>query len=404
VARTITSAYRFLPKQIREIDERDGGRFLQRFLAGVDAVWSDFDGRAREMLVGALIPALLRRAPADTLRGRLYDQMLRHLLWLLGFTTDLAAVTRELTDDDYARLVQIAVPLWKENATEQGIVSTVRLFTGRPVKLLDWFDLRSIVGVTGLWEKQRGTDPWVMGGQFGEYDERLMHLRIMDWPGLNKAAILALLEATHACGERLEVIFPAFLDDFSFGKMLWTSQGTFPGVLVNTDTDPALEIAAGREYATADGSDDWINYMLAVRVTPNNAAQAKVRFRYSANNPDIYYSAEISLGTKTIVLKRVNAGPIATTIATSAVIPWLVGGIPFKLRIDVQNETDGIARIRIYLDRDEVINVKDTVLGIQPLFGSFALENTAAGINTALFDDPELILLPSTVHRVGKWD
>jgi hypothetical protein len=225
VARTITSAYRFLPKQIREIDERDGGRFLQRFLAGVDAVWSDFDGRAREMLVGALIPALLRRAPADTLRGRLYDQMLRHLLWLLGFTTDLAAVTRELTDDDYARLVQIAVPLWKENATEQGIVSTVRLFTGRPVKLLDWFDLRSIVGVTGLWEKQRGTDPWVMGGQFGEYDERLMHLRIMDWPGLNKAAILALLEATHACGERLEVIFPAFLDDFSFGKMLWTSQG-----------------------------------------------------------------------------------------------------------------------------------------------------------------------------------
>lgn len=139
--------FKFLHRPIRQIDTKDGNRFVERFLLGPQQIFEDTQSRILE-LKDINDPAKTR---AD---------LLQFLKDHVGFTQELNNITQGLGENDLRKLIQLAVALWKEKGIEPGYENIIRLFTGKSVRLFNWFDFRFIVGENAFGEEQLGKDSW----------------------------------------------------------------------------------------------------------------------------------------------------------------------------------------------------------------------------------------------------
>jgi len=139
--------FKFLHKPLRDIDRTEGNTFLERFLLGMQKNFEDTQANIKK-LIEIIDPSKTR---AD---------LLQFLKDHVGFTVELNNITQGLSENDLRKLIQLAVALWKQKGTEQGYENIVRLFTGKSVRIFNFFDFRMIIGEKAFGEEQLGEDAW----------------------------------------------------------------------------------------------------------------------------------------------------------------------------------------------------------------------------------------------------
>lgn len=141
--------YQFIHRPLREIDQRDGNRFLERFVNGMQAVFERIQGDIEK------IKTLNDPEEIDA-------DLLQYLKDHVGFTRELNSITDGLSDNDLRKLISLAVALWKQKGLEVGYKNIASLFTGRSVRVFNWFDFRWIIGEKQFGNEQLGEDPWLI--------------------------------------------------------------------------------------------------------------------------------------------------------------------------------------------------------------------------------------------------
>lgn len=141
--------FTFLHRPLRLLDVEQGDNFLERFLTGPQAMFEQISAK-REELKNIKNPAKTR---AD---------LLVYLKDHVGFTKELNNITQDLTEADLRKLISVGIPIWNEKGTEPGYQDIVRIFTGKSVRVFNWFDFRLIVGEKAFGEEQLGEDSWLI--------------------------------------------------------------------------------------------------------------------------------------------------------------------------------------------------------------------------------------------------
>lgn len=141
--------FKFLHRPLREIDTAQGKEFLERFLLGPQSIFEDTQAKI-DTLIQLIDPAKTR---AD---------LLQFLKDHVGFTVELNNITNGLATNDLRKLISLGVALWKQKGTEQGYENIVRLFTGKSIRIFNYFDFRLIVGEKAFGEEQLGEDAWLI--------------------------------------------------------------------------------------------------------------------------------------------------------------------------------------------------------------------------------------------------
>jgi len=139
--------FQFIHRPIRIIDEKNGRNFVERFLTGPQTIWEDTQDKIGEL--GDI------NDPAKT-----REDLLQFLKDHVGFTQELNNITQDLEENDLRKLIALAVALWKQKGIEPGYENIVRLFTGKSVRIFNFFDFRLIIGESAFGEEQLGEDSW----------------------------------------------------------------------------------------------------------------------------------------------------------------------------------------------------------------------------------------------------
>lgn len=139
--------YKFLHRPIRSTDQASGGKFVERYVLAFqrqfEEIFKKID-KLPELYDPALTP---------------YPEYLKDIV---GLTSELDAITNDISEQDLRKLISLAVALWKEKGLEIGYRDIIRLFTGKNSRVFNWFDFRYIVGEQGLSQEELGEDSWLI--------------------------------------------------------------------------------------------------------------------------------------------------------------------------------------------------------------------------------------------------
>lgn len=250
--------YYFLLAGIRDEDQNNGGQFVQRLLVGPQQVW---EATTRQALA---IPQLWNLEVTP-------DIVLQYVKDIVGWTKKYDPITMKLTNDALRRLISVSVPFWKQRGTDDIIEDILRMITGTRVRVLDWFWYRWILGETQLGEDHDGIDPWLLSTPGEGPDAQTYVVRVVDDGTLDYDLINAVLRLTRPCGERVEVDYVNFQDDFPVdgAKDQWTDVSGLSDVsgrhLTLGDAGIDEETIATPSY-TQSQSVDWSNYTVTFRI------------------------------------------------------------------------------------------------------------------------------------------
>jgi len=139
--------FQFIHRPIRIIDRTQGKNFVERFLTGPQTIWEQTQTKIGEL-----------SAINDPATTRV--DLLQFLKDHVGFTQELNNITQDLGENDLRKLIALAVALWKQKGIEPGYENIIRLFTGKSVRIFNWFDFRLIIGENAFGEEQLGEDSW----------------------------------------------------------------------------------------------------------------------------------------------------------------------------------------------------------------------------------------------------
>lgn len=334
--------YPFLIEGIREEDQNNGGRFVERFLEGPQAQWDVMDRRAKD------IPKLWSVTEIE-------DQYLIYLKWIVGWTSELDYITDDLDSATLRRLIAASVPFWKIRGTENAMVDILRLTTGARLRVWNWFDLRWIVGEEGFSDDQSGYDSWMLALPGPpDYDENQMNVRIVDDGTLNRRLVRNLVRLTRPDGETITISYIAFLDQFTVDDD--DSQWDHNDVGTTVVADGFMRLDAGQDaVVNVPGADDWLDYVFYARVRGTGLIQF---YRTAATD---FYFVQIDVAANTVAVGRVLAGveAILTTIDMFAAHGvTLFDDIFYGFRQEVIPEAGG-TRIRVFFDANPIANLID---------------------------------------------
>lgn len=141
--------YPFFLKSIRDSDQTDGGKLLERWCEAFDAEWEALYGRIHTLLK---LPDP-ENAPAEALD---------FLRWIVGFTSAFDGVVDNLSEREKRRLIAIAVRTWKRKGTELGLEHVLETLLLEQVRIENWFDLRCLLEEWEIgWADVGGADLWL---------------------------------------------------------------------------------------------------------------------------------------------------------------------------------------------------------------------------------------------------
>lgn len=348
--------YRFLIEGIREADQTDGNRFVERFVEGPQGIWDGIDASIRSL------PNMWSFTDCE-------DRFLPFLKWIVGWTSELDYITDELDFATLRRLIASSVPFWKVRGTEDALTEILQLTTAARTRVWDWFDLRYIADETAVGEVREGYDSWALElpGAPG-FSENQMNVRIVDDGTLNRRLVRNLVRLTRPAGERITISYLGFLDLFSTDddSSQWTSSSGGPsptvegGTMSIGDTDSV--------YANPDAASSWRNYVVSVTFSggPYLLLQA-----YRSSDGDCYLIFFQGSQVSVYSFSGAVLSPVAdaiTYIPDYPVLPdfigvdsWQIFGaeLTHTLRVQLTDEA-GVTRIAVWLNGNLLISVLDS--------------------------------------------
>lgn len=334
--------YPFLIEVIREADQNEGNQFVERFLEGPQQMWGSIDERIKAL------PSLWSVTDIE-------DRFLIYLKWIVGWTSELDHVTDDLDSATLRRLIAASVPFWKIRGTEDSMVDILQLTTAARLRVWNWFDLRWILGETGMGEDHMGYDPWMLSLPGPpNYDEYRMNVRIVDDGTLNRRLVRNLVRLTRPAGERVTISYIGFLDQFIVDDD--DSQWSHNGLGTTTVANGFMRLGNQEDaVASVPGADDWLNYTWTSRVRGNGDVQA-----YRTASTD-YYFVTFDVTGNAMELGYYLAG-VPTVLATVnmevAFGSFLSADLYYAIRVEVMPEA-GQTRIRVFWEANPVFSVLD---------------------------------------------
>lgn len=337
--------YRALIRPIREADQREGNQFLQRYYIGIHEMYE---------LIADMIASVWDVHDPSTCP----EDLLKYLKDIVGFDEDYEYITDRLSTADLRKLIQLAVPLWKERFSSLGLVNVIRLLTGRNAVLYDWFHWRAILGEVFLSEEQQGYDFWVIGGIITYFDEFYMQCRLMDDGGLDELLVLDLVELERVLSERIEVAVVDFLDQFDISRDKWLNLAGTPASLT---TDKTFLVPAGTDEKALQACSTFSDQVVMHRFKLGTGSELLTRFCVYDWANGYYY--EVSVKKDSVILKVYVYGASSTlgSKTTSAALGFsILEGLWYKLRVSAIQESSQL-RIKVYIDGNSVFNVLDNI-------------------------------------------
>lgn len=384
--------YRMLMKSLRDADQSPEGReFIRRFLAGPQSQ-ADVTGDRIRSLALTDSPATCR---AD---------LLRYLKDHVGLTRELDHITQRLSDDALRKLIALAVPMWRQKGTDQGVTGMAQLLTGRSPGLDDWFHYRFLLGENHIGVDGGEADGWLIGGEASELDEYLSHMRVMDDGILDEQLLLDLLQLSRPGGERIEVALVDFLDRFEGPKDRWTALGAAQAVIDSSALDfhlpPGAQEQASITVLPAESRTEPAfshRFMLA-------GATSRHAVRWNVTPAGWYY--ELDIGTDIAHLRRFSGGAGAVTLAT--LVPNRLTRAPgawYGLRVETYRKPPGGTDdyvVRVFIDGDKVVEMRDSDGYTKVPAGEFQLLNPSApGAGDNRVDSVEVWRYPLRFASIG---
>jgi len=382
--------YLILP--IREADQREGKDFLKRYLLGPQSVWETTDQKIKD------IPNLWSVVECP-------DEFLKFLKWIVGWTSELDSVTQDLIFDELRRLISISGRLWKLRGPEDTIIDVLRFATGQRNRIWNWFDFRWVLDETELGEEQEGRDPWMVDlptpTDVGASQES--NLRIVSNPAWDAAEeirmrnlIVNLLKLMRASGERWEITYLGFLDQFIVDgdDTQWdVSQADFLTVAGGTLTLGNVTEAAD-EIQSVVPSTVWSQAMYAARLrtwSPSPSTSVSLFHFHWQSLDDTYFLAIFPLGSDVgpaVWLMRTKGGGDTILAVVDLPLSPIYPGVYYTYRVTIVDEGSN-KRIKVFIDGDEVADVPDNVTIDSGTVG-FATNYAAMEV-----DEVEVIPLPA---------
>jgi hypothetical protein len=324
------------------------------------------------------------------------DRFLPFLKWIVGWTSELDYITNDLDAVTLRRLIAASAPFWKIRGTEDALAEILRLTTGARLRVVNWFDVRYVVGEQVLGEQHQGNDTWMLSYGAPDYNENRMNLRIVDNGSLNRRLVRNLTKLTRPGGEHITISYLGFLDQFTTDgdSSQWTEK-------VGTDTPTVIdgEMAIGPSnsvYANVIGADSWRNYVVSVTFRGGSL----VFETYRTGDGDAYiFLVNTTDGGTVYVFKLVAGTATAIALGTTYTTPvynglfvdtWLNFDSESLYTLRVSMVPEGAStRITVWLDGNRLVELLDATHN----HGGIAFAGNY-GSGTALVSDVELFFLP----------
>lgn len=382
--------YKTIIKPLRDADDTT---MLQRFMVGPQAIHDQAE---------AQILTLPQQFNPDTVRS----DLLLFLKDIVGFTNELRNITDRLTEIQIRRLIKVAVPLWNERHTPQGLINSIRLLTGRNAYYTSWFGFRTILGEVTLTEDQlvSGGDFWLIGGSISTYDEFWSNIRLMDDGTLDPVLLLDVCQLMRPLDERFEVFLDDFLDRFDAVLDKWQNTDNLAvaaqGAIDAVTFPDTLQLFSGGELqpiipiiSAPSGHHD---YNVATKFLLQSATSQFVARWYTTTSAN-GTAYELTISKQSVKLVRIIAG--AATVLVAAFNPPTVNILPqtwYALRLSIVTGTPQGNEIRILIDGNLIIptsgsgafpdGVSAPITGL-PTSGPYMFKNT--GSDNVWFDNVE---------------
>lgn len=199
--------YLFLIEIIRQMDADEGQLFLKRYLEGPQQIWGQTQQRIFQIKDLWNVTEIA-------------DEHLQYLKNIVGWTPRYDPITSKLDFDGLRRLIKDAIPFWKTRGTETNIEGILTQVLGARLRVANWFDYRWILDETGMGHDVDGADPWIISTD----NTQEYNVRIVDDGTLDRDLAVELLKLTRPTGERVDVTWLSFLDQFFVDNDLaqWT--------------------------------------------------------------------------------------------------------------------------------------------------------------------------------------
>lgn len=371
--------YRFIIEGIRSEDQRNGRRFLQRFLQGPQEVWK------------TTVENILSIKTLWDIQN-IRDEYLQYLKNIVGWTSELSDVTDSLDYATLRRLIAASVAFWKTRGPEDSIENILRLTTNSRIRIWNWFDLRIVIDETAYGEDWNGYDPWMVSNS----DENEYNIRIVDDGTLDHDLVKALAKLTRPIGERVFITYIGFLDLFKTNndKSQWTDESdplALGGAASSSSVSSGVMTLGNggdweESYVNVDNSTSWNKYVSTWRIRGRNY---RLVF-YRTGNGDMY---DLLVETSGVVsLRRIIAG-VVTVISTFDLTSLLVSldeNVFNAWRIESIPDLTAATSIRVYFESVNIIDTSDP----SHAAGTIGFGHADGVGDYAVLDELEMLLLP----------
>ena len=224
--------------------------------------------------------------------------------------------------------------------------------------------------------------------------DHISELRLVDEPAnqINKQLLRTLIDQVRAHGERIDIVYLAFLDRFyekgDHGQ--WTETGGASDADNSgfVTMEPAAILDVNKTFAS-----DWEDRNVLFKFLIQDGLAPALRLHALYSDPDNSYLVQVEPTSKLLSLRK-RIGAVESTLA-SVTIPEMAAGQIESVRVHVIQIPSGVF-IRVKFDGDEFIEYTDTADPFPQ--GSVRIESTAG---TSQIYTVEVMTLPVTTERVG---
>jgi len=315
------------------------------------------------------------------------EYLLKYLKENVGFTGDLDHITDVLDENSLRKLIRLAVTMWVEKGTSDGIVNMIRFFTGRPALVKDWFEWIWLVGVNGqLLNGDYTLAPWIIGGTYGTYAEYLTNIRIEkdSTEPEERVAIAGLLELSRPMLENFEVAYPDFLDLFESTDR-WS---LISGGPLETDSDNRLVVTgpAMLECDWASAGPD-MHFNTNIKTSQPAGTGTVIRYLFQATDENNCYMLQLEQSPVNTVTLWQRVLGVDVLLGIAAEPNLLDPDYYYGIQVTVTETMAGSARIRVSVDGYLKLNIVDNTYHLGKL-----IVHTAADCYSEFFEAFELPL------------
>jgi hypothetical protein len=347
--------YRFLITPIRDADQTEGDKFLQRFLMGPQEVWKQTQATAFRIKDLWNVSQCL-------------DENLQHLKKIVGWVGQQEVITQSLDNLTLRRLIRASIPLWKGRSSEDTISDVINLLVSRQARIWNWFSFCWITGdelgkATVFGEQRQGRDPWLVtfpGDETGNEFWSTIRMRAPD----DRVLMRELLKMMRPLGERFRIIYLMFIDLFNYKDDL-SQWGQITGEVPKVE-DGALKMETTTErqavYSSAEDYATWKNYVVSLRIRATTGFSGALCGIYLYLDPTTENGYYVGFDVAAGFLKfgKVTGGAKTELVSFDfeTISFGLQEGCWYGLRVQAVEEGSS-TRFMVYFDGEERINLAD---------------------------------------------